>query len=113
MPTLLITRPRYEITTVINKTKPELIVLNGHGDADLITGQDNEILIKTGENEGLLTGKIIYALSCRTAKILGPKSIEKKTKCYLGYTEDFVFFCHREFFSPSLALGYAVFKLSW
>lgn len=128
MPTLLITRPRYEITTfyllswsqkiidfaysknvkvvdlknnrankkeltgIINKTKPELVILNGHGDSDLIEGQNGEVLIKAGENEKLLAGRIVYALSCNTAKSLGPESIAKGTKCYLGYTELFIFY---------------------
>lgn len=81
-----------ELTSIINKIKPELVVLNGHGDADLITGQNGEVLIKVGENEKLLTGKIVYALSCKTAKSLGPKSVAEGTRCYIGYKEDFLFF---------------------
>lgn len=133
MPTLLITRPRYDITTfylytwskiiinlaiaknfhvidlsekranrkdltgIIRKTNPGLAVFNGHGNASVISGQNDEKLIVAGENEELLKGKIVYAVSCRTAKILGPRSIRKMTKCYIGYAEDFIFIIHKEY----------------
>lgn len=90
---------RKELTSVIKKTSPQLIVLNGHGNADLITGQNGEVLIKANENEEMLAGRIIYALSCRTAKLLGPKSVAKGARCYLGYKEDFVFF-HKNLTKP-------------
>ncbi|MDP2860670.1 MAG: hypothetical protein Q8N98_03050 [bacterium] len=88
-----------ELTSVIEKTKPELIVLNGHGDADLITGQNGEVLIKVGENEELLAGKIIYVLSCKTAQLLGLRSVAKGTKCYIGYKEEFLF-VHKNLTKP-------------
>ena len=91
-----------ELTSIIIKTKPDLVILNGHGDSDLITGQNDEVLIKVGENEELLAGKIVYALSCKTARSLGPKSVAKGTKCYIGYKEDFVFFYNNSYFTRPL-----------
>lgn len=90
---------RKELTSIIKKTRPELIVLNGHGNANLITGQNGEVLIKVGENEKLLAGKIIYALSCKTAQLLGIKSVAIGTKCYIGYKEDFLF-VHKNLTKP-------------
>lgn len=58
-----------ELTNVIKKINPNLILFNGHGDESSITGNNGEILIKAGENETLLKGKIVYALSCSSAKI--------------------------------------------
>lgn len=90
---------RKELTSVIRKIKPELIVLNGHGNSDLITGQNDEVLIKADLNEEMLAGKIIYVLSCRTAQLLGSKSVAKGARCYIGYKEDFLFF-HKNLTKP-------------
>lgn len=81
-----------ELTSIIAKRCPRLVLFNGHGSEDSISGQDNEILVKIGENEDLLKNKIIYALSCETGKSLGPKSISRGTVSYLGYDEVFIFY---------------------
>jgi len=80
-----------EFISINKKIKPQLIFLNGHGDYDLVAGQDNEVLVKAGDNERCLSGKITYALSCRSAKTLGKISVRHGAKAYLGYNEDFVF----------------------
>ena len=80
-----------DLETALFKVKPELVVFNGHGSANFITGQNNEVLIQVGENEHLLKGKIVYALSCKTAQNLGPASISVGCKSYIGYSEDFTF----------------------
>jgi len=80
-----------ELVSALSKRNPGFVILNGHGDANLITGQENETLIKAGENEQLLEGKVVYALSCKTAQTLGPASMKKGCKLYIGYSEDFTF----------------------
>lgn len=80
-----------EFVSIIAKKQPLLCFFNGHGDANLILGHQNEILVKANENEELLKGKIIYALSCKSAKVLGIKSVKKGTVAYIGYNDDFVF----------------------
>ncbi len=74
----------------IKKTAPALVVLNGHGGSDFVMGHNNEVLIKKGRNEKLLKGRIIYSISCRSAKKLGPACSDDET-AYIGYDEDFVF----------------------
>jgi len=83
---------RKEFASVVVKRSPRLILFNGHGSKDSIGGQENEILVKAGENEDLLENKIVYALSCETAKLLGPKSVVSGTASYLGYDEVFIFY---------------------
>ena len=83
---------RKEFEERIDKLSPNLIVLNGHGDADKVTGNNKEPILVAGDNEGLLRDKIVYAISCSSAKLLGPKSIEKGTINYSGYDDDFIFF---------------------
>lgn len=82
-------RKRFE--GVVAKTKPTLIVLNGHGNDDTVSGYDNEPLVQVGVNENVLEGSITYALSCRSGKELGKKAIEKSAKAYIGYKDDFIF----------------------
>lgn len=82
---------RKTLESYLNNRRPNLIFLNGHGSSDLIFGQDDEVIIKVGENEHLLKGTIVYALSCKTGQVLGPKSVDKGTISYIGYKEDFNF----------------------
>lgn len=71
---------------------PAIIFLNGHGNENKVAGQDNGHLVEGGVNESLLAGTIVYALACRSGKILGPKSIASGALSYVGYVQDFVFF---------------------
>jgi len=80
-----------EVTSFLSKKNPEFVIFNGHGDDDLVSGHKNETLIKAGENEGLLKNKMIYAISCKSAKKLGPESISAGAISYIGYDDDFVF----------------------
>lgn len=81
--------------SVVNKTNPTFIFLNGHGNSDAVTGQDNKPLITTAYNLDYLKKKIIYALSCQSAKNLGKYCIKKGIKTYIGYIEDFIFIINR------------------
>ncbi len=77
---------------IVTKLDYNLIVLNGHGSADSIYGYKDCVLIKVGENEHLLNGRITYARSCNAAQILGEKCVESnKESCFIGYSLPFVF----------------------
>ena len=76
----------------MKKQEPELIIFNGHGREDTVGGHKNEPLIVAKQNETLLKEKITYAISCKSAKELGPESVKQGAKAYLGYEEDFIFF---------------------
>ena len=80
-----------EFASMVQKQKPGLIMFNGHGSDECVTGHKKEILVVAGENESLLKKSITYALSCRSGKLLGPKSVNAGAKAYLGYDDDFVF----------------------
>lgn len=83
---------RAEVVSMLSKQNPGLVIFNGHGDDDVISGHANEPLIQVGDNELLLKNRIAYALSCKSAKILGPKSIDAGARSYVGYDDDFIFF---------------------
>lgn len=82
---------RKELCSVINKTKPKLLFLNGHGNQDAITGHGQEILIQSNDNEDITKSSIVYALSCSAASVLGGKCIQKGAKSFIGYQNDFIF----------------------
>lgn len=76
----------------MRKINPALILLNGHGGSDCVAGHNGEVIVKAGDNEEILEGKIVYALACKSALFLGPKSVEAGTTAFVGYLKDFVFF---------------------
>ena len=80
------------LQSMIKKCSPSFLFLNGHGASDLVCGHDNEILIQAGKNETMLGGAVTYALSCSSAKELGPTAVQAGAIAYIGYSEDFVFF---------------------
>lgn len=80
-----------ELESRITKMNPSLIFFNGHGNSGYITGHGSKILVKVDDNENILKSKIVYALSCRSARELGPKSVKAGALTYLGYREDFIF----------------------
>ncbi|MBI5072736.1 hypothetical protein HZA99_02875 [Candidatus Woesearchaeota archaeon] len=77
---------------ILKKQEPKLVIFNGHGREDAVGGHKNEPLIVAKQNETLLKEKITYAISCKSAKELGPESVKQGAKAYLGYEEDFIFF---------------------
>jgi hypothetical protein len=80
---------RKDVVEMIERENPQLIIFNGHGGYESIGGFNREILIKCDDNEQVLSGKIVHALACRCAKVLGNKCITVGTHCFIGYKEDF------------------------
>lgn len=80
-----------ELEGRLEKVKPDFVVLNGHGSSDSVTGQDDEVLISIGNNEALLANSVTYAISCNSAKNLGPECVKQGTRAYIGYKEEFAF----------------------
>jgi asparagine synthetase B (glutamine-hydrolysing) len=78
-----------ELKSRAAKMRPLFIILNGHGSDDCVTGYDDKILIKAGNNESILESKITYAVSCRSAAKLGIESVKAGALAYIGYTGDF------------------------
>ncbi|MEK7597161.1 MAG: hypothetical protein AAB441_00775 [Patescibacteria group bacterium] len=78
------------LTSYIEKHNPIFIHFNGHGSNSLIAGYDNEILIEANKNDKLLAQKIIYALSCDSAKILGYSCIKNGALVFIGYKRKYI-----------------------
>jgi len=77
----------------MQKIRPDIVFLNGHGDDDCVTGHDYGVLIKAHENDDLLVGLITYALSCNSGKSLGVKVAANKNTTYIGYKDKFALVC--------------------
>lgn len=80
---------KQELTRVIQKQKPQLIIFNGHGSDASITGFGQKVLIKCEDNECLQKEKIVHSMSCSSGKELGQKCIKIGTLSYIGYSEEF------------------------
>ena len=74
----------------LKKSNPSLVVLNGHGNENMVTGHDTQAIL-TEIDGSIVSGKIIFARACRSAKILGPSLVTQGVIVYLGYKEDFWF----------------------
>lgn len=73
----------------INKHQPKLVFFNGHGAKNAICGYDDEVIIESGRDEVLLSGKIVYARSCDAADKLGQLSVKSGTTAFIGYRKKF------------------------
>ncbi len=71
---------------------PILIFLNGHGNSDVITGQNNEPLLSMGDEIHELVQSILYARSCEAGRTLGPMLTMKGLRAFIGYKRKFFFF---------------------
>jgi hypothetical protein len=103
---------RKEFENVIRSKNPSLVLLYGHGNSYKVGGHNDEILIEAGDNENMLKLRIIHALTCKSAKFLGPKSIDAGALAYIGYDEDFIFCCIPEKTSEPLEDKLASFFLN-
>ena len=83
-----VTRKKFE--SILKKRSIDLVLLCGHGDSDAVAGT-NGVVLDT-DNDDLLEGKIVHALSCQSAKELGPDAIAKGANAYISYKEDFIAF---------------------
>lgn len=90
-----------ELEGRLRKINPTLVILNGHGSDESVCGHDNEVLINAKSNSDLLKGRVIYAVSCNSAKKLGKACADNET-AYIGYDESFVFNIERKYLSQPL-----------
>lgn len=80
---------KQQLTQIILKEKPQLIVFNGHGNNSSIMGFKNKVLIRCDYNEHLLKEKIVHSMACNSGKELGQKCIRIGTLSYIGYYEEY------------------------
>jgi len=75
----------------VKKQQPDFVMFNGHGMPDFIAGHNDEILLKKGENEALMRGRIIYARSCYALSELGITCVQNGANAFVSYSLPFSF----------------------
>ncbi|MEW5896600.1 MAG: hypothetical protein AB1668_02835 [Nanoarchaeota archaeon] len=71
----------------------KMIVFNGHGSEDTISGHKDRPIIQAGANEYLLRERITYARSCWAGCVLGKECMKNnKEGCFIGYKLPFMFY---------------------
>ena len=89
---------RKELEGRLKKMRPSFVVLNGHGNDDCVTGQNEERLVETGMNSDILAGRITYAVSCNSAARLGREVGLYEATAFIGYEKKFSFMHSHGFF---------------
>ena len=77
-----------------NSKKPHVVFISGigHGNYTTYTGHLQTVLLQVGNYDPLeVSGKVIHFLSCETGRTLGPDTVARGAKAYVGYDENFVF----------------------
>lgn len=75
----------------MTKQDPEIAIINGHGNSNAIAGHKDEIILNTEDKEEIVSGKKIYARTCKSGKLLGQNCVDNKNaEAYIGYKDDFV-----------------------
>lgn len=78
----------------IRKDDPVLVSGVGHGNENVFTGQNEEILMQTGDpaTVEISKGRHFVLLSCTVGKVLGKKIVEEYGGiAFQGYDEEFIF----------------------
>lgn len=71
---------------------PVFVIFNGHGNENCITGLSKDhILVQTNDNEKILKSRIVYSISCKSAKVLGHSCIDNGTEAFIGFDKGFAF----------------------
>lgn len=82
---------RKSVESVLNSINPILVLFHGHGDDTTIAGYLKETLIHFKENVSMLCGRIVHALTCSSANILGNEAVNRHgTLAFIGYKEPFI-----------------------
>ena len=71
----------------MSKHSPALILLNGHGNAEIITGYDNEPIV---DENSVMVWSIVYGRSCDAGQKLGDKLVNKGARTFIGYKRKFI-----------------------
>lgn len=82
---------RKKLHSYLSKQPTEIIVLNGHGAEDLVTGHDGEVILSSKDKLQFFKGKNIFIRACSSAAKLGYEIIKNGAQGFIGYTRPFIF----------------------
>ena len=78
-----------EIVSRLDKTRPNFVFFNGHGNEETIYGHDNQKIVGLASSSSL-SDKIVFARSCSALKKLGQKAVRDGCKAFIGYKGEFL-----------------------
>ncbi len=93
---------RNEFQSYLNKKSPDIVILNGHGNAMSVMGQDGEIILSTNDGVELLEGKKVFIRACSAGLSLGREAINKGANGFVGYIQPFIFLTDKDSFNKPL-----------
>lgn len=78
---------RKAFESYVFKHSPSLVLLNGHGNAEIITGYDNETVV---DKDSVLENSVVYGRSCDAGQTLGNDLVNKGARTFIGYKRKFI-----------------------
>lgn len=91
------------VQSYIKKKAPDVVILNGHGNYNSVTGDGSKAIVSTGDDLTIFEGKKIYVRSCDSGKLLGPALVKSGAAGFIGYQESFVFPFHPDSFNDPMS----------
>ena len=79
------------VQSYIKKKSPDVVILNGHGSHNSITGDESRDIFSTSDDLTIFEDKKVYVRSCDSGKSLGPEIVKNGAEGFIGYEESFVF----------------------
>ena len=105
----------------MEEKKPDILMMLGHGNETVFTGQDLEVLLKVGVNDDIASGVKTNLWGCLAGVSLAPALVSNTTPESYAYTSDWVFLFNpdfeatplrdpwaKSFFDSALTTGYAM-----
>lgn len=88
----------------LRSSLPTFIFLNGHGSADKVYGYDDLPILECEKHNNLLKNSVIYARSCRSARVLGNFLIVNNlAQTFIGFKNDFMMLYRSDLVSKPLS----------
>ena len=91
-----------KLHSYLAKQPIDIVILNGHGSPEAVAGQDDEVILSTGNGTKLLNGKIIFVRACDAGAILGKEIIKMGASSFIGYIQPFIFPIDKDSFNRPL-----------
>src|SRR3989338_8364579 len=79
---------RKAVLSRLQKGRPALISLNGHGNAEAFFGHESQLALGRGD-ASLFTGAIAFARACECVVGLGKSAAEGGCRAFIGYRRKF------------------------
>ena len=86
-----------KIFETIQTYHPQRAIMAGHGNSTTYTAQRQEVVLKTCENDEIMSGTLSHFISCSVGQQLLPSIIKKGGVGTIGYIVDFTFMINTDY----------------